>query len=926
MPWTLGKLTEEVLKLKNAVPLTFNWYTGRTQPPVEQTQIVFWEDVDNDIAKILMRRGGKTYIFTSYLQPPGGGPTISVANHAHRHATSGSSLVDVGADPIAPYNFAWTGIHSWSPSSNSTPVTINKTASITSSDLLRVNDTDGSYFFIVDISGLVGINTDPDSMLTIQGIAALSPPIASPLAWWYADSITPVSNGTAVTTWADSSGNGHTLTGAGIQGNGSASTALPAYYAAGHTRAAPNLPAVSLDSFGSAFNDYAYFTMAGAPLSLTAAAGWTIAFIWRDWSSQSSAYIIGGNSTGGDLSDSVVRAISGGSSVQQWIGSTGGVDAPFSNSYSPHTDGNDLETTVLRCDDSAGTNSSGLGNALRCWIDGNLVASTGHSGGPYTKTTNLAFRYLGTWEFGGNWSGVLGKSICEMIVYNRALTDAEVATVNTYLLNRVAGTLPVTGAYDFIRMKDGTSGNTLSRFDELGFLGIGADPSYPIDVVKAVTTQQRLAYDTSNYLTVSVGSTGIVTFDAVGAGHQFVFPDPVLDTSYFDLRTIATPANPPAGDARLYAKTGGFSAATLWLKDSNGADAEVITTNYADFPSGLVTLTPIAGSLTTYMRSDAAPALDQSIEPTWTGDHEFTQTTLFDALTTHLAGIDLSSSGVFPGPNIRGSAGDGVGNADFWFKSGTTWSAALPDRFFLRVDDVSGSIQFAVAANGQVAILPVGGISNSMFQVCSAGVNFPGSVQIGMNFTGKWTTTTPITIAGVSNAVIAAQFEGADGPSTTATGMLGAYFAGMTTPANRAHAVIAGGIFRPWDGNLTNNNNAHGSIYGAWIRQAGGSLGTNNSATDAFGLKIENVLLNSKPTLSGTQYGISIDEQVNTAAAKYGIFLANATAGYKAIAIRDADVWIGSNAAGELSLNGTTFNMVFYDNEIVSYDDDLVVY
>ena len=42
--------------------------------------------------------------------------------------------------------------------------------------------------------------------------------------------------------------------------------------------------------------------------------------------------------------------------------------------------------------------------------------------------------------------------------------------------------------------------------------------------------QLRLAYDGSNYFSTIVGSTGIVTLNAVGAGQSFVFSDPVSIT------------------------------------------------------------------------------------------------------------------------------------------------------------------------------------------------------------------------------------------------------------------------------------------------------------------------------------------------------------------------------------------------------------
>lgn len=65
-------------------------------------------------------------------------------------------------------------------------------------------------------------------------------------------------------------------------------------------------------------------------------------------------------------------------------------------------------------------------------------------------------------------------------------------------------------------------------------------------------------------------------------------------------------------------------------------------------PTGTIGLTAVNGSATTAMRSDAAPALSQSIAPTWTGLHTFQQnnlvTTTADAI--YLQNNTASTSGV----------------------------------------------------------------------------------------------------------------------------------------------------------------------------------------------------------------------------------------------------------------------------------------
>lgn len=57
-----------------------------------------------------------------------------------------------------------------------------------------------------------------------------------------------------------------------------------------------------------------------------------------------------------------------------------------------------------------------------------------------------------------------------------------------------------------------------------GNVGIGTSPSARLHVL-STTEQQRTGYDASNYYSATVGSTGGVTFDAVGSGSKFVYSD-----------------------------------------------------------------------------------------------------------------------------------------------------------------------------------------------------------------------------------------------------------------------------------------------------------------------------------------------------------------------------------------------------------------
>lgn len=118
-------------------------------------------------------------------------------------------------------------------------------------------------------------------------------------------------------------------------------------------------------------------------------------------------------------------------------------------------------------------------------------------------------------------------------------------------------------------------------------------------------------------------------------------------------------------------------------------------------PTADVGLTAVNGNALTWMRSDAAPPIDVSIAPTWTGAHHFTPT----------AGIGVTVTGVTGGANFTAlfQGGTASGDAGVKIKAGVTsngdslsiGNAANSQTNF----QLSGDGHFAIGWNGSGNVL-----------------------------------------------------------------------------------------------------------------------------------------------------------------------------------------------------------------------------
>lgn len=131
----------------------------------------------------------------------------------------------------------------------------------------------------------------------------------------------------------------------------------------------------------------------------------------------------------------------------------------------------------------------------------------------------------------------------------------------------------------------------------IGNMGLGTLAGSTISALlhlSGITEQLRIGYDASNYYKTTVGSTGIVTFDAVGSGSSFVFSDAV---TLPDLSVAITQA---AGDSSTKIATTAFvtTGMTNSMKDVKSVTIDgqgaVITTGVV----GGVMVIPYNGTIT----------------------------------------------------------------------------------------------------------------------------------------------------------------------------------------------------------------------------------------------------------------------------------------------------------------------------------------
>lgn len=156
---------------------------------------------------------------------------------------------------------------------------------------------------------------------------------------------------------------------------------------------------------------------------------------------------------------------------------------------------------------------------------------------------------------------------------------------------------------------DATKPTEKVRITGAGNLGVGTGATVSARMHAISTTEQlRLGYDSSNYFSTTVGSTGAVTFDAVGSGAGFIFSDDVTHSgrSIFvsgenhkvRVVTAAGAVTVATSDYIVVVNKGTGAATTANLPASPATgDTYVIKDGKGDAATNNITVTPAAGNI-----------------------------------------------------------------------------------------------------------------------------------------------------------------------------------------------------------------------------------------------------------------------------------------------------------------------------------------
>ncbi len=419
-----------------------------------------------------------------------------------------------------------------------------------------------------------------------------------------------------------------------------------------------------------------------------------------------------------------------------------------------------------------------------------FVNSNNNGGPPQSLVTNVAYTYnpgtqtLSATNFIGASASLVKASQAGVLVVGDAEATPKTATIQapgtittTYTLNlpttggttvgQVLGIPTTAGQLGWVTPNAGTvtgsgtatqvafwssasalSSNTNLYWDNTNDrLGIkNSSPLTTLDVSGALhvsgetpnVTQQGGYISWNNYLPCCNGEMDFINNKGGGSGGFMFFNSTNLTAPLLFINSSgAIMPNNLAGTSGQVLTSAGAGSPPTWTT--------IASAPAAANPTASVILTAVNGSATTYMRSDAAPALSQAIIPTWTGLHTFT------AGITSTGTTAISISGDATATTV--GLGSGAGAKTVTLGSTNTTSSTA-------VQSGSGGVNVN-ASNNQPTNINTGtstgtvSIGNGTNTTITENGNYTLNGSNGASTTniGTGTTTGVVSIAGSANRV-----------------------------------------------------------------------------------------------------------------------------------------------------------------------------
>lgn len=265
----------------------------------------------------------------------------------------------------------------------------------------------------------------------------------------------------------------------------------------------------------------------------------------------------------------------------------------------------------------SGAGAATLNSTLFIGVDGSLAESVRTVGSPTGGFVPLITEHSATAGDRYSFVGSLKQAL-------NGTTEKNLIALSAFTTSTIRGAFfgtqwrPVSGGWssDYLVETTNEDASQTEKFRVKGTSGnfginTGATVSAKLHVIET-TEQLRVGYDTSNYFSTTVGSTGAVTLNAIGSGARFMFSDgitlpagtatagtsPIKFTSGTNLTTAEAGAVEFTTDDLFFTITTGAARKNITLWDTLGTSGRVpfATTNGrltddADFTFATDTLT-----------------------------------------------------------------------------------------------------------------------------------------------------------------------------------------------------------------------------------------------------------------------------------------------------------------------------------------------